>query len=610
MWEDKKWNRKDLSPEKTVQIVKDILKNIGVSTSVKDVVEFEDKWYSLRLEIDGLPGIGTNGKGVSREYAMASAYGELMERIQTGVLIKKMFTRKSSNKSYFSDGKVFEIEEIEKDAQDIFNIASKHASYEEIIKLLLSNVEYRFCIPYYNVNKNNVKFLPIRLIKLLTGTNGLCAGNSPAEAIVQGFSEILERYVHKKIFLEHKKVPTIPIMNLQKLKSFLLLKKIIELGYQPIVKDCTMDGKYPVVGIILLNPARTKYLFSLGADPNLDIALQRCITEIFQGKSFNNAFDNKYMVPINYYDDSLFKVAPKDKTSYLLNYKEWIKSICFCSGLHPITIFHDELASKNYLRAFKNENISNTEALIYIKNLLVKENFNIYIRDCSYLGFPTYSIYIPGISETKSLFSEEIDFRIKEKNLTEYLVELGKGNFENSNILLDNIKKINMVKISDNSGGLVKSFNLCLNNYLIKEKFNSKLYACYILYNQKKYNEAFEYLQSYVRDERVLAREGSDYFIGLLIYLRNKANDVSNEDIFIILKGILSQDIYKLLVDNIENNNIFDKIIKFPSCPNCSVCSIKDNCCVDEWQKINRTLIELECNSTIDQENISKIFKM
>ena len=62
---------KEVTPEKTVEKLKEILKNLGI--------EIEEKWsekssvdtYSLRLCIKGTD-IGQNGKGMTKEFAMAS----------------------------------------------------------------------------------------------------------------------------------------------------------------------------------------------------------------------------------------------------------------------------------------------------------------------------------------------------------------------------------------------------------------------------------------------------------------------------------------------------------------------------------------------------------
>lgn len=77
--------RKDRKPECTVSWIEELLKNIQIETKLTLKVK-NDLFYSCRLQIDGLP-FGTNGKGVTEEYALASGYAEFMERFQSGCLV-------------------------------------------------------------------------------------------------------------------------------------------------------------------------------------------------------------------------------------------------------------------------------------------------------------------------------------------------------------------------------------------------------------------------------------------------------------------------------------------------------------------------------------------
>ena len=73
-------NFKDDSPLSTVEKIRNILKSNGI--------EVEEQWietqvpycFALLLKIKGL-NFSTSGKGLSREFALASAYGEMIERV-------------------------------------------------------------------------------------------------------------------------------------------------------------------------------------------------------------------------------------------------------------------------------------------------------------------------------------------------------------------------------------------------------------------------------------------------------------------------------------------------------------------------------------------------
>ena len=78
---------KEKSPEKTVETIRIILKRIGL--------ELEETWndsgiencWSLRCNIKGTTEPTANGKGITKDFARASAYGEFIERLQGGLFL-------------------------------------------------------------------------------------------------------------------------------------------------------------------------------------------------------------------------------------------------------------------------------------------------------------------------------------------------------------------------------------------------------------------------------------------------------------------------------------------------------------------------------------------
>lgn len=81
-----------------------------------------------------------------------------------------------------------------------FNGFVENTRIEDFVTYMVnSNNDLRF-EPYYNISEKRAELLPEELIKFLNGSNGLCAGNSPEEAITQGLCEIFERYIRKEIY--------------------------------------------------------------------------------------------------------------------------------------------------------------------------------------------------------------------------------------------------------------------------------------------------------------------------------------------------------------------------------------------------------------------------
>ena len=69
----------------TVKKIQSIIQNIGLETDVTWVESGIKDAYSNHISISHTS-FGTNGKGTSKEYALASGYAELIERIQNGIL--------------------------------------------------------------------------------------------------------------------------------------------------------------------------------------------------------------------------------------------------------------------------------------------------------------------------------------------------------------------------------------------------------------------------------------------------------------------------------------------------------------------------------------------
>lgn len=65
------------------------------------------------------------------------------------------------------------------------------------------------CLPYYSKKFKKIFYLSWKTMLSIYGTNGMAAGNSIEEAMVQGLSEIIERVVQKKLFSYNQPLPVI-----------------------------------------------------------------------------------------------------------------------------------------------------------------------------------------------------------------------------------------------------------------------------------------------------------------------------------------------------------------------------------------------------------------
>lgn len=386
---------KEVTPEKTVERIKKILDKIGI--------EVEEIWnkqssvgtYSLRVCVKGTD-IGQNGKGMTKEFAMASGYAEFLERLQNGIF--RFRIEKPTEElpfSNFPDEKYFTVEELIQNHNCIIENILENNNYEEAtkddkIKFLkeIFNEPKNSCLPYYSIRYKQIEYVPDKLFHYLFGSNGMCAGNSAEEALIEGLSEILERYVGIKILKERLVLPEIPesyIDEFPKVKNMIEKLKQNEQYYFRLV-DCSLGGKYPVAGLYIIEKNTGRFGFKLGAHPDYGIAMERCFTEASQGKDI-----------YEYAQNCLFDFYEQDENEY----KNLTKFISSELAAVPYEILEKE-TTYEFTKMPDVSKLDNKTILKNMINKILEEKSDILVRNVSTLGFPTFSIAIPGMSEIAS----------------------------------------------------------------------------------------------------------------------------------------------------------------------------------------------------------------
>jgi ribosomal protein S12 methylthiotransferase accessory factor len=256
----------------------------------------------------------------------------------------------------------------------------------------LDNGEYLniYNVSYYCVNTDDVVFLPERLLVASTGSSGMCAGNTAAEAITQGICEIFERFVLKQIYYGEPNLPDIPKALFKKYNACtVFINGFEERGFEVIIKDCSFGGRYPVVGVFLRKG--NFCVFKLGASPHFSVATERCFTEIFQGRRVNG-IENVFVPIEGNYNSKSNDVFKRDKYWD----EQFYKTLTFDSGsLKSFILEKNTCFDEKNLFTF--DNMSDTSTLVRLINRSVKDE-TLYIRDTSFLGFPTFYVYMPAFS--------------------------------------------------------------------------------------------------------------------------------------------------------------------------------------------------------------------
>lgn len=294
---------KDLPLEQTIANMSGILANLGIKIEIASWRNIIPNVWSLHIRDAHSPMCFTNGKGATKASALASALGEYIERLSNNHFYAGIFwgedLAKASfvhypNERWFQSGPkdALPAEILDAYSLQIYNPDGElRASH--LVDTNSGNVERGICsLPYERQSDGEIIYFPSNLIENLYGSNGMSAGNTLAEAQVQCLSEIFERAVKREILEGEIALPDVPQEVLEKYPDILAgIRALEEQGFPVLVKDASLGGVYPVMCVTLMNPRTGGVFASFGAHPSLEVALERSLTELLQGRSLEGLND-------------------------------------------------------------------------------------------------------------------------------------------------------------------------------------------------------------------------------------------------------------------------------------------------------------------------------
>lgn len=294
---------KDLPLEETIANMSAILANLGMKIEIASWRNIVPNVWSLHIRDAQSPMCFTNGKGSTKESALASALGEFIERLNCNFFYNDQFWGEDIANAefvHYPDEKWFKPGpngELPKEILDEYCLEIYNPDDELLGTHLYDtnsgNVECGICsLPFVRQSDDEVVYFPSNLIENLYLSNGMSAGNTLAEAQVQCLSEIFERAVKREILEGEIALPDVPQDVLAKYPSILAgIQGLEEQGFPVLVKDASLGGQFPVMCVTLMNPRTGGVFASFGAHPSFEVALERSLTELLQGRSFEGLND-------------------------------------------------------------------------------------------------------------------------------------------------------------------------------------------------------------------------------------------------------------------------------------------------------------------------------
>ena len=388
---------KDLPLEETIANMSGILAGLGMKIEIASWRNIVPNVWSLHIRDAQSPMCFTNGKGSTKESALASALGEFIERLNCNFFYNDQFWGEEianaefvhyPDEKWFKPGKdgALPKEILDEYTLEIYNPEDELLG-THLYDTNSGNTERGICsLPFVRQSDGETVYFPSNLIENLYLSNGMSAGNTLAEAQVQCLSEIFERAVKREIIQEEMSLPDVPQEVLAKYPSIVAgIQALEEQGFPVLVKDASLGGQFPVMCVTLMNPRTGGVFASFGAHPKLEVALERSLTELLQGRSFEGLND----LP-----------KPTFSTNAVTEPNNYVEHFIDSSGVVSWRFFSAksdyEFVEWDFTNNGQYSNVEEAEALFAILEEMGKES---YMAIYEHLGATACRILVPDYSE-------------------------------------------------------------------------------------------------------------------------------------------------------------------------------------------------------------------
>ena len=384
---------KDAALEDSIANFQQKLINLGFHIEQASWLNPVPNVWSVHIRDKDCPQCFSNGKGSSQKAALASALGEYFERLSTNYFFTDFYLGQqiaNGDFVHYPSEKWFPIEDEDLLPNGIldpflldFYDPAQELTPDLLIDLQSGNGERGIvALPYVRQSDQQTVYIPQAIINNLYVSNGMSAGNSKNEARVQGLSEVFERYVKNRIIAEAISLPEIPAEVMARYPSIQAsINKLEQEGFPIYAFDASLGGQYPVICVVLLNPHNGTCFASFGAHPNFQVALERTVTELLQGRSLK---DLDVFSPPSFNNQDVAEHANLET--------HFIDS----SGLISWDLFKQKA---DY--PFVDWNFSGTTQQEYdnLMAIFQEEQKEVYIMDYNHLGVYACRIIVPGMSD-------------------------------------------------------------------------------------------------------------------------------------------------------------------------------------------------------------------
>jgi len=293
---------KDASLESSIATLLGKLDAIGFHVEERSWLNEIENIWSVHVTDRDCTRLFSNGKGGSELAARASALGEFFERLGTNYFWTHFYLGETiandkfvhyPNEQWFPvKGNAWPKGILNAGLQAFYN-PDKAVRADQLIDLNAGNAARGICaIPYTRLRDGETALFPVNVIGNIYVSNGMSAGNTMMEARTQALSEIFERDIKFRIIRDGICLPDVPGAVIDRYPRIAAgIRGLRAAGFGILVKDASLGGEYPVMNVTLLHPKDQGIFASFGAHPRFEVALERALTELLQGRALDSLGD-------------------------------------------------------------------------------------------------------------------------------------------------------------------------------------------------------------------------------------------------------------------------------------------------------------------------------
>ena len=400
------YNKCDI-PSNTIKRIKNGLQKLDLESEYYPF-RVSDNIYWGRVWIDSIR-IVCNGKGLTPELAEASAYAELAERLSAGLFypvfeeqvrfnVPGLYDEETNRFLNYEwmEGYIYSHQDDLENPLRIEDLLANenHLTDNDIEDIKNSRMARHWVDGFSIIREETVK-VPVNFVAYIHGSNGMAAGNTIEEAMIQATCEIFERHSQIRSIKSEQIVPSIDLDSIENQNIRDMIKFYSGNNVDVMIKDLSFDGLIPCIGVLFINKnLRTDRLehriLIPGASFNLEEALARCFTEGMQGR------------------ETL--LAPRPELDRPLVHRSKVNDyyMLMKCGISPKDIsFLDQGETRTYKNIKIKDVLSEIEE---IKKICKVFNTDYILLNYTHpvLDFPVVRVIIPGVSDFLSFLRKDV----------------------------------------------------------------------------------------------------------------------------------------------------------------------------------------------------------